>query len=63
VAGYNARHVAASYAALEAAFFTAALSRADDLNEQRAAFAEALDPVPESTYREEAEAVGLHPPI
>jgi hypothetical protein len=62
VKGYNARQTASRYAALEAAFFTAALSRADDLNAQRTAFADALDPTPRPTYRDEAVTCGLHPP-
>ena len=53
---------AARYASLEGAFFAAALSRADDINAQRTAFADALDTTPRPTYRDEAVSVGLHPP-
>jgi len=60
--GYSARTLAARQSALEAAFFTAGLTRADDLNAQYSAFRDALDPTPVPTYREEAVTCGLHPP-
>jgi hypothetical protein len=62
VKGYNARALAARYAALEAAFFTAALTRCGDINAQHTAFLDALDTTPRPTYREEAVTCGLHPP-
>jgi hypothetical protein len=66
VRGYEARVLEARHAALESAFFTAALvmhsGSADGLNKQHSAFLESLDPTPPADYREEAEAAGLHPP-
>jgi len=62
VKGYNARTLAASYASVWDAYRNAVLARTEDLSETVQALLAALDPVPESTYREEAEAVGLHPP-
>lgn len=60
--GYNARTLAASYASVWDAYRHAVLARAKDISEAVQTLLEALDPVPESTYRDEAEAVGLHPP-